>query len=553
MTALGLLVVALLSVAMTTVQEAAISGVLPQQPQVCTEFIGSQGWRDDSFCFTSPFYPAQYPNNTDCIKAGWGQRIELDFKLSSFLIERSSECLNDYLEIRDGPFGYSPPLRGLPDGNDGRLCGEWPPTRHGRASPDRLLRSSGRFLWLRFRSDEVIRHRGLRLVYRFVSAAQLRAPTAAAADKCLLRYRIHSGRQQLLTSKQFGSILAPSAQKDAAVECTADFSALREDTKLLVSIATAQFLREGQCHANSISVYDGFTAADRQRKDFQPVCDNLAGWTLMAATRRLVVRLTAKNLEHLPLLQLAVTAVRIGPCQSDTEFDCGAGRCIDSRLRVCNGYANCPDVEDEGSDCPGRGAAGDAQGSTNDPHTSHFTLSSNPVTADLRLNSLPRLRLNAASASTERDSTEKPTGKGDEGHHASAIFVGFAVTEGVRSRDSATTPPAGTPTSEPANGSVRLLSETKLWRQSPSSMPLTATQSLRRLQQTTAVPLLQLEATGPLFPVPPPPPPPPGLLFQPEPGSLAYLDPGSLTNNLTARQQHQILAAGISEKEFFKA
>uniref|UniRef100_A0A1I8FFX6 SAC domain-containing protein n=1 Tax=Macrostomum lignano TaxID=282301 RepID=A0A1I8FFX6_9PLAT len=154
-----------------------------------------------------------------------------------------------------------------------------------------------------FRSDEVIRHRGLRLVYRFVSAAQLRAPTAAAADKCQLRYRIHSGRQQLLTSKQFGSILAPSAQKDAAVECTADFSALREDTKLLVSIATAQFLREGQCHANSISVYDGFTAADRQRKDFQPVCDNLADWTLMAATRRLVVRLTAKNLEHLPLLR----------------------------------------------------------------------------------------------------------------------------------------------------------------------------------------------------------------------------------------------------------
>uniref|UniRef100_A0A1I8FBL6 Transposase n=1 Tax=Macrostomum lignano TaxID=282301 RepID=A0A1I8FBL6_9PLAT len=88
--------------------------------------------------------------------------------------------------------------------------------------------------------------------------------------ECQLRYRIHSGRQQLLTSKQFGSILAPSAQKDAAVECTADFSALREDTK----------------------------AADRQRKDFQPVCDNLADWTLMAATRRLVVRLTAKNLEH---------------------------------------------------------------------------------------------------------------------------------------------------------------------------------------------------------------------------------------------------------------
>uniref|UniRef100_A0A1I8IX21 CUB domain-containing protein n=1 Tax=Macrostomum lignano TaxID=282301 RepID=A0A1I8IX21_9PLAT len=161
-------VVALLSVAMTTVQEAAISGVLPQQPQVCTEFIGSQGWRDDSFCFTSPFYPAQYPNNTDCIKV---------------------------------------------------------------------------------------------------------------IQECQLRYRIHSGRQQLLTSsKQFGSILAPSAQKDAAVECTADFSALPQGSK-----------------------------------DFQPVCDNLADWTLMAATRRLVVRLDCQESGHSlrRLLQLAVTRLSL--------------------------------------------------------------------------------------------------------------------------------------------------------------------------------------------------------------------------------------------------
>uniref|UniRef100_A0A1I8FD26 Glyco_hydro_38C domain-containing protein n=1 Tax=Macrostomum lignano TaxID=282301 RepID=A0A1I8FD26_9PLAT len=129
--------------------------------------------------------------------------------------------------------------------------------------------------------------------------------------ECLLRYRIHSGRQQLLTSKQFGSILAPSAQKDAAVECTADFSALREDTKLLVSIATAQFLREAPV-PRQLDLRVRWLHSGRQAAQGLPaVCDNLAGWTLMAATRRLVVRLTAKNLEHLPLLQLAVTAVRI--------------------------------------------------------------------------------------------------------------------------------------------------------------------------------------------------------------------------------------------------
>uniref|UniRef100_A0A1I8F6R8 EGF-like domain-containing protein n=1 Tax=Macrostomum lignano TaxID=282301 RepID=A0A1I8F6R8_9PLAT len=197
----------------------------------------------------------------------------------------------------------------------------------------------------------------------------------------------------------------------------------------------------------------------------------------MAATRRLVVRLTAKNLEHLPLLQLAVTAVRIGPCQSDTEFDCGAGRCIDSRLR-CNGYANCP--------------------------TSRTKEATVLAGAPLAMPRPPQ---------PKGTPLRKPTGKGDEGHHAVILGTlgGIIIVAVLLSlvchirrirrhrrrqeqgqRDDAA---CGTPTSEPANGSVRLLSETKLWRQSPSSMPLTATQSLRRLQQTTAVPLLQLEAT----------------------------------------------------------
>uniref|UniRef100_A0A1I8FJV1 CUB domain-containing protein n=1 Tax=Macrostomum lignano TaxID=282301 RepID=A0A1I8FJV1_9PLAT len=474
--------------------------VLPQQPQVCTEFIGSQGWRDDSFCFTSPFYPAQYPTTPTASRLGGGQRIELDFKLSSFLIERSSECLNDYLEIRDGPFGYSPPLRGCRMATTARLCARVAADRHGRASPDRLLRSSGRFLWLRFRSDEVIRHRGLRLVYRSAEAfagkfgkppaAQATPGLRATMGKCQLRYRIHSAGSSCSPASSSGQFLAPSAQKDAAVECTADFSALREDTKAAVSIATAQFLREGQCQRQLDLRVRRLHSGRQQRKDFQPVCDNLADWTLMAATARLVVRLTAKSGTPAP-----AAAGRHGcadrSCQSDTEFDCGAGRCIDSRLR-CNGYANCPDVEDEGSDCPGRGR---------------------------------RWRC--------PDSTEKPTGKGDEGHHAVILGTlgGIIIVAVLLSlvchirrirrhrrrqeqgqRDDAA---CGTPTSEPANGSVRLLSETKLWRQSPSRY----VGSSRRLLY-----LLQLEATGPLFPVPPPPPPPPGLLFQPEPGSLAYLD-----------------------------
>uniref|UniRef100_A0A1I8FAV7 MAM domain-containing protein n=1 Tax=Macrostomum lignano TaxID=282301 RepID=A0A1I8FAV7_9PLAT len=298
--------------------------------------------------------------------------------------------------------------------------------------------------------------------------------------ECQLRYRIHSGRQQLLTQQ---AVRVNSGTQRA--RRTLRSSALRI---FRLCVRTPSSFAKASCHANSISVYDGFTAADRQRKDFQPVCDNLADWTLMAATRRLVVRLTAKNLEHLPLLQLAVTAVRIGPCQSDTEFDCGAGRCIDSRLRAT-------------------------------------------ATRIVR---------------TSRTKEATVLAGAPVGGTPSATFVGFAVTERRQEQGQRDDAACGTPTSEPANGSVRLLSETKLWRQSPSRYVGSSRRLLYpccRLEATgAAVPCANATATAAAA----------GLLFQPEPGSLAYLDPGSLTNNLTARQQHQIWRP-TSVKRVFQA
>ena len=61
------------------------------------------------------------------------------------------KCIYDYLEIRDGPFGYSRLI--------GRFCGTlWPP----------LTLSSSRYLWLAFKSDENIEYKGFRATYNFL-------------------------------------------------------------------------------------------------------------------------------------------------------------------------------------------------------------------------------------------------------------------------------------------------------------------------------------------------------------------------------------------------
>lgn len=78
------------------------------------------------------------------------QRVELTFD-EHFYIEPSFECRFDHLEIRDGPFGFSPLID--------RFCGVKSPP---------LIRSTGRFMWVKFSSDEELEGLGFRAKYSFI-------------------------------------------------------------------------------------------------------------------------------------------------------------------------------------------------------------------------------------------------------------------------------------------------------------------------------------------------------------------------------------------------
>ncbi|GAB1610479.1 hypothetical protein Ahia01_001334200 [Argonauta hians] len=102
--------------------------------------------------FYSPNFPNNYSAKADCIQyleAPKGYKIHLDFK-NDFILEESQDCSYDYLEIRDGPFGYSPLLS--------RHC--------GRDFPPYYL-SSSQYLWLRFKSDDNIHKKGFHATYSY--------------------------------------------------------------------------------------------------------------------------------------------------------------------------------------------------------------------------------------------------------------------------------------------------------------------------------------------------------------------------------------------------
>ncbi|XP_030220114.1 neuropilin and tolloid-like protein 1 isoform X1 [Gadus morhua] len=102
--------------------------------------------------FTSPNYPEKYPADRECIyiiEASPRQCIDLFF-LERYSIEPSWDCKFDHIEVRDGPFGFSPII--------GRYCGQQSPA---------YVHSSGRYLYIKFVSDGELEATGFSAHYNF--------------------------------------------------------------------------------------------------------------------------------------------------------------------------------------------------------------------------------------------------------------------------------------------------------------------------------------------------------------------------------------------------
>lgn len=85
----------------------------------------------------------------NCVVASPRQCIDLFFD-EKYAIEPSWECKFDHIEVRDGPFTFSPII--------GRYCGQESPT---------YVRSSGRYLWIKFVADGELEATGFSARYNF--------------------------------------------------------------------------------------------------------------------------------------------------------------------------------------------------------------------------------------------------------------------------------------------------------------------------------------------------------------------------------------------------
>ncbi|XP_060075561.1 cubilin-like [Ylistrum balloti] len=98
---------------------------------------------------TSPNFPDNYPHQRDCI---WTivapSNIQILLNVTDFQLESHTNCMFDFLEIRNGGFDDSPLVN--------RYCGN---------TIDTIIRSHSNRMWLKFQSDSSLSARGFRIVY----------------------------------------------------------------------------------------------------------------------------------------------------------------------------------------------------------------------------------------------------------------------------------------------------------------------------------------------------------------------------------------------------
>uniref|UniRef100_A0A8C5N9Z3 Neuropilin and tolloid-like protein 2 n=1 Tax=Gouania willdenowi TaxID=441366 RepID=A0A8C5N9Z3_GOUWI len=294
----------------------------PKKPHNC----GNWERNVDGGTFSSPNFPDTYPPNRECLfvlEAQPRQRIELVFD-KSFFIEASFECRFDHIEVRDGPFSFSPLIN--------RFC--------GTESPGRVL-SSGRFMWIRFFSDEELEGTGFQVQYSFTADPEFHLHVGGLLNPIPDCQFELSGADGLIRSSQVEEEY--KVKPDQPVDCIWTIRA-PTNNRIYLRFLEYQMENSNECKKNFVAVYDGSSAIEDLKAKF---CSTVAN-DIMLDTGLGVVRMWADETSRLSRFRMLFTSFADPPC-TGSAFFCHSNMCINNSL-VCNGIQNCVFPWDE-SNC----------------------------------------------------------------------------------------------------------------------------------------------------------------------------------------------------------
>lgn len=285
--------------------------------------------------FASPGYPQKYPPSRDCVRvieAPLGHDILIHFR-HVFQIESTYEesrvrefhsnamhCPNDFIEIRDGRYGFSPLI--------GRFC--------GMQIPQGEIRAKSGTAWLRFYSDEVLEYKGFYADYEFVlSESRMQSSTECSIVQSL-------SLDGYIDSKSLHDFDQNYGNTSDSVDCVWRVE-VPEPLHVALFVENFTLGLPNVCDANFLEIYSGHTSDSPLRR----FCGISASQTF-AMHSTVFVRIYASRsaLNGLYARLLFTAYSRQKNCSAIGLFSCGDDTCIPTSL-ICNTNINCLYKKDE--------------------------------------------------------------------------------------------------------------------------------------------------------------------------------------------------------------
>ncbi|XP_021943900.1 neuropilin and tolloid-like protein 2 [Folsomia candida] len=290
--------------------------------------------------FTSPWYPDNYPSNVQCTKLIEAPHptnvIRLHF-IEQFALEYTLEdqqsCNHDYLEIRDGQFGYSSLVN--------KICGTTPPI---------YIESSGPFLWLRFKTDGNIEYNGFKIKIEFVEGLVDSPETTPCTTH--LNLETHPNLT-IETSKNIPmEIINQSLATSFQVDCTWIVTAA-EDQKIFLQFIKYELQSPNDCEFNFVEIYGSKTELEGDEGRLKQFCSSDREY-VTSPGNKLHLRffsyldLEKRSLKSSLLAYFSVFRALEGAeeCDPLTEVDCRDSTCVPKILK-CDSIDNCKSRNDE--------------------------------------------------------------------------------------------------------------------------------------------------------------------------------------------------------------
>ncbi|XP_022116781.2 uncharacterized protein LOC110994426 [Pieris rapae] len=280
-----------------------------------------------------------YYSNLDCvtvISGDEGKVVELTF-VDMFHIEYHPQCTYDYLEIRDGPRGYSKLID--------KVCGE--------AFP-RQIRTTGPNAWLKFHSDDTIEYEGFRIAINFIELST----SVSIPDECNMVETARFGT--IDTQKISDKCKASSSNQNLDVLWTIKTP---ENTKIYLNFTQYSLVKPNECEDNVVQVFGYILEYESRLAHYcgsvaNPVTTKGDGTKGKGDRGNIMyVRLFTSKAGKKSSFQATYTAYRsLDPtkdekCDPDTEFNCEDNTCIDKLLK-CDKVAHCRlKADEEHDDC----------------------------------------------------------------------------------------------------------------------------------------------------------------------------------------------------------